>query len=81
MAHPINPDIYTTPALEPPEGQSSNLVDPYSTNPHLIVTYSVCLTMVMIFIAIRTFTKVHVLKEPRVEDCQSPSPAYKLESL
>ena len=69
MAHPINTDIHTTAALKPPQGQSSNLINPYSTNSHLIVTYSICLTIIIFSIAIRTFVKSYVHREVRIEDC------------
>ena len=69
MAPPSIPDVLAIPAVPPPQGLSSNLINPYSTNSHLIVTYSVCLTVVILSVAIRTFTKAYVLREMRVEDC------------
>lgn len=75
-------DIYNTPALEAPQGETSNLVDPYSTHRYLVVTSAVCLVLSLSAIAARIFTKVHILRKMQIEDCKFPQhlahPQYRL---
>ncbi|KAF2256019.1 hypothetical protein BU26DRAFT_402691, partial [Trematosphaeria pertusa] len=56
------------PALEAPQGETSNLVDPYSTHRYLVVTSAVCLVLSLSAIAARIFTKVHILRKMQIED-------------
>jgi hypothetical protein len=63
-------DIYTTRAMEPPLGVTSNLKDPYSLNNYLVATSAICLVLSFSAVTARTFTKVHVLKNVQIEDCK-----------
>ncbi|KAF4627474.1 hypothetical protein G7Y89_g10675 [Cudoniella acicularis] len=63
-----NINIYTTPAAKAPPGQVNNLINPYSQQPGLVAAAAVCLTLTTIFVAIRTFTKVYVLRATQIED-------------
>ena len=68
MAH-VNPD--TTPPLEAPPGQSSNLVNPYSLQSWLVATSVICLVILVLSIAARLFVKGYILKKVQLEDCRS----------
>ncbi|KAF2202988.1 hypothetical protein GQ43DRAFT_367922, partial [Delitschia confertaspora ATCC 74209] len=63
-------DLNTTPALTPPEGQVSNLHDPYSLHHYLVATATVCLVLTITGVAARTFTKAYLLKKIMIEDCE-----------
>lgn len=62
-------DIYTTPAGPPPPGQVSNLVNPFYLRTVSLTTHALCLALSTIAVALRIFTKVHVMKQFRSEDC------------
>ena len=59
-----------TPALAAPPGMQSNLVDPpRPLLPVSIVTYSICLFLVLLSAGIRTYTKACIMKSLQGEDC------------
>ena len=61
--------LNTSPASPPPEGQRSNLINPYSLQPHLIATSVICLSLTVLAISARTFVKAYLLKKVQWEDC------------
>ena len=62
----LNP---TTPASPPPEGQTSNLIDPSSLQPYLVGTCVLCVSFTVLAISARTFVKAYILKKVQWEDC------------
>lgn len=59
-----------TPAGTPPPGVTANLDNPY-TQYNLTIGFVVAgLTVTLPFIAVRIFTKVHVLRHVEREDCE-----------
>ena len=69
MSSDTTVDIYTTPAGPPPPGQVSNLVNPFYLRTISFTTHALCLAISTIAVALRIFTKVHVMKQFRYEDC------------
>ncbi|WP_222114544.1 hypothetical protein, partial [Staphylococcus pseudintermedius] len=61
-------DIYTTPAMEAPEGKTSNLVNPYSLKDTRIGLSSAALAVTFIFVAIRVYVR-RMLRKFNSEDC------------
>ena len=68
-----SPEIFNTPAMRAPDGQQNNLRNPYSQQTSLISAAAVYLAIATLFVAIRTFTKVYVMRAVRIEDCKLPS--------
>lgn len=62
-------DIYTTPAMQAPKGQTSNLVDPYSRKASRISLAAAALAVVLIFVSIRLIVRRKV-KKFNSEDCK-----------
>lgn len=62
-------DIYTTPAMEAPEGKTSNLIDPTSLMTTRIGLCSAVLAVVLVFVSIRVYTRC-VIKMFNFEDCK-----------
>ena len=62
-------NIYTAPAGPPPPGQVSNFVNPFYLRTISFTTHALCLAISTIAVALRIFTKVHVMKQFRSEDC------------
>lgn len=62
----MNPN--TTPALQPPPGQVSNLSDPYSLRSDVYVAAGVGLGISSLAVILRIFTKVRVLRCMQLED-------------
>ena len=63
--------LVLTPAASPPPGVQPNLEDP--PKPPLavsIVTYAICLFLVLLAGGVKVFTNVFVLKSARYEDCK-----------
>ena len=58
-------------AIPPPLGLTSNFVNPPSKASWDIVTQAVCLTVATLLVAIRLFTKIHILKSSGWDDCKS----------
>ena len=64
-------DPNKTPALEPPPGVKSNLVDPYSQQSTLIVVSIVCIVLCTIGVAARFYTRLAVFKQFDTTDGKS----------
>ena len=64
-------DPNKTPALEPPPGVKSNLVDPYSQQSTLIVVSVVCIALTTIGVAARFYTRLAVFKQFDTTDGKS----------
>ena len=70
-------DPSNTPLLEAPEGQHSNLINPSDTQMPAAIATSVCLLiLVTLFVAMRTFTKLYLMREFHTEDCVLCSPPF-----
>ncbi|KAI9658026.1 MAG: hypothetical protein M1821_002686 [Bathelium mastoideum] len=61
-------DPNDTPALPAPEGFLSNFVDPPTLMPAVIVTCTVVLALVTVFVYARLFTKSYIVREHHIED-------------
>ena len=59
------------PAESPPPGVIPNFVDPPSIYPQIIVTLVLTLCISTLALAIRTYTKLRVIKAWHLEDCTS----------
>lgn len=62
-------DIYSTPAMEAPEGHTSNLVNPVSLKDSRIGLSSAALGVALIFVGIRVYVR-HAVKRFNSEDCE-----------
>ena len=69
MSFNTSVDIHTTPAGLPPPGVVSNLVDPFYLHTISLFTLVLCLAVSTIAVALRIFTKVHLMRQFRAEDC------------
>ncbi|KAI1370977.1 hypothetical protein F4677DRAFT_464584 [Hypoxylon crocopeplum] len=61
-------DPNTTPALKPPPGVESNFKNPYSLQPQRIAISTVCLTVCMIAVTARIYTRTLLLNKFNTED-------------
>lgn len=61
-------DIYTTPAGVPPPGVTPNLVNPFYLRTDHTTTFTLCLAVSTIAVALRIFTKLYLMKQFRAED-------------
>ncbi|KAI1505651.1 hypothetical protein F5X99DRAFT_428763 [Biscogniauxia marginata] len=61
-------DPNNTPALEPPLGEESNFVDPYSLQPQRIAVATVALVVCTISVASRVYTR-SLMKKFNIDDC------------
>lgn len=55
--------------LRPPSGVTPNFVDPYSLRGYFILTFVMCVTITTIFISMRLYTKIIIIKAHEWEDC------------
>ena len=69
MSSDTSVDIYTTPAGVPPPGVIPNLVDPIYLHTDHTFTFSLCLAVSTVAVALRIFTKLYLMKHFRAEDC------------
>ncbi len=60
--------------MTPPKGVTSNFVDPYSAGPIFIVVGSILIGIMMLFVAVRVYTKAHITRKVHWDDCQSCLP-------
>jgi hypothetical protein len=63
-------DIYATPAMKAPAGQTSNLVDPVSLKDSRIGISSALLGITLFLVFVRVYVRVS-LKQFNSEDCKS----------
>ena len=59
----------TLPALFPPPGVTSNFVNPETRGPALVVTSAICITLMVVCVAVRFYTKIHIKKTWGWDDC------------
>ena len=55
-------DLANTPAREPPEGMTSNLVDPYSFFPLMVGVIAVSLVLTTVAVGLRVYTRLRLVK-------------------
>ncbi|MCJ1469836.1 hypothetical protein MMC07_008478 [Pseudocyphellaria aurata] len=55
----------------PPPGVTPNFVDPYSLQRFFILTFVMCVTVTTIFIFVRAYTKIYIIKSHEWEDYMS----------
>lgn len=61
------------PAAPPPEGETTNLVDPPDQMTENIALYTILLTFVTLLLAMRLYTRIRISKvKLGLEDCESP---------
>lgn len=59
-----------TPAAEAPLGQSSNLHNPPSIGYHQTITNGVCIFFVTLFVGLRIYTRLRLVKSVGWDDCE-----------
>lgn len=67
-ALPAGMDLNNVPALEPPTGETSNLVDPYNINICMYITASIGLGLSMLAVIVRIVAKGHVMRTIQLEE-------------
>lgn len=65
------------PAMPPPAGQTSNFVNPEYQGTKFLVVNCVFLPMAVIALAVRTWTRIFIVRNFRSDDCTSPWNLYK----
>lgn len=83
MSNPIPADIDLAllanyPAMLPPEGVTPNFVDPYTLGPIFVIVSSVLITIMMIFVVVRIYTRIFINRKLYWDDCQSSIEAHLL---
>jgi hypothetical protein len=63
-------DRTTTPAGLPPPGQTSNLHNPPSTGYQQTACNVICLVFVTLFVGLRIYTRVRLVKYVSWDDCK-----------
>jgi hypothetical protein len=63
-------DMNQMPALNPPDGVTSNFVDPFSLNSSVVATLVLCLSTASFSLFARLVTSFRAFKSIRVEDCK-----------
>lgn len=59
------------PGLEPPPGVIPNFTNPPDTQrTAFIVTLVLCLSVTSVFVPLRLYTKLFIVKKPQWEDCK-----------
>lgn len=59
----------TLPALPPPPGISSKFIDPVTRAPAFVITCAVCITLMVICVTVRVYTKLYITKTWGWDDC------------
>lgn len=59
-----------TPAGSPPAGQTSNFINPDSVGTKFLVVNCVFLPLAVIALAVRTWTRLFVVRSFRSDDCE-----------
>ena len=71
MAQAMTPqELAITPAGSPPSGVLPNLVNPYSNGPTLIAVGSVLVGLMLVFVAVRIYTKISIVGKSSPDDCE-----------
>ena len=75
MADSTDPAVIQgLPAAKPPVGVVPNLVDPGSEGPILIAVGSVLVAIMLLFVAVRIYTKFTIVRRSSPDDCQLTFP-------
>ena len=77
MSSAMEIDIYNTPAAPPPPGIVPDLKHPQIHDPGLLISNVLYLSFTSLAVTLRVFTKVHVMRQMKVEDCKLSLPLYK----
>ena len=64
-------DLSQIPSGPPPLGVDSNFVDPPTQAPVIKITISVLLSLMILFVSFRLYTKIWILNKMEISDCQS----------
>ena len=59
------------PAALPPPGVVPSHVDPYSDGPVLIIVGSILVAVMLLFVSVRIYTKVKIVRKSSPDDCES----------
>ena len=62
--------IAQMPAALPPPGVKPNPVDPYTTGPIAIVICSILLFIMLVFVSIRLYVKLKIVRKFTPDDCK-----------
>lgn len=65
------PSTHIQPAMPPPPGKTSNFTDPPYIGTKFLVINCVFLPLAVIALAIRTWTRVVVVRSFRIDDCET----------
>ena len=69
-------DSQITPAMPPPPGKRSNFVNPEYQGTKFIVVNCIFLPMAVVALAVRTWTRVFIVRNFRSDDCMCPADGY-----
>ena len=69
-------DSQITPAMPPPPGKTSNFVNPEYQGTKFIVVNCIFLPMAVVALAVRTWTRVFIVRNFRSDDCMCPADGY-----
>lgn len=65
-------DAFNQPFLPPPGGLVPNYTKPHSTGRSLTITCSIFLGIMIVFVMVRLYTKLKIIKKATWDDCISP---------
>lgn len=61
-----------TPVMAPPAGQTSNFVNPDYNGARFVAVNCIFLPLAVLALAVRTWTRLFVVRSFRVDDCEYP---------
>ena len=59
------------PALPPPPGVSPDFANPHSDRPVLIIVGSMFVAIMLLFVSVRIYVKVNIVRKSSPDDCKS----------
>lgn len=65
------------PAAPPPSGVSANLVNPSSERLVLLLVGSIFVTIMLLFVFVRIYTKIKIVKKSSPDDCMLSSKPFR----
>ena len=69
----VSPTSFHLPAQSPPPGVESNFIDPVTCAPDLVATSVLCLSLMVVCVAIRFYTKLYIKNVWGWDDCRGIS--------
>lgn len=63
-------DINDIPAMAPPRGQTSNFENPETLHPVVLGVAIATITLMVMAVAVRVYTKGVIMRDMKVEECQ-----------